>query len=59
VPGFNTTIYAAAASTTPGFTSTAYKANIAVNSLAAAESVIATPSYVTSTATQVSSYINH
>ncbi len=43
-PGFNVTYYAAAASSTPGFTSIYYKSNTTVGNLAEAESVISTAS---------------
>jgi hypothetical protein len=59
--GFNTTFYAAGASSTPGMTTITYRANTAVTTLAEAESVIATPtkqiSQTTGTATTIN-YIN-
>ncbi len=56
--GFNTTLYAAGPSATPGFNSITYVANVAVTNLAGAESVIATPSKQTSTSSKTTTTVN-
>ncbi len=58
-PGFNVTYYAAAASSTPGFTSIYYKSNTTVSNLAEAESVISTASKQVSVSQHNTATVNY